>query len=231
LSFTTEVRGRNTNSDFLGSNPLTRDRIRLISAGVYYDRLDPWNGSHALRMELEKGIDILGASKKGDADLSRIEATLDFIVLKLDYQQQRKLDQDWLVVAQISGQKSSKPLFSALQFGYGGQTFGRAYNPSEITGDDGVAAMAELRYDDLKLWQNARLSPYAFYDIGKVWNQATNGETLSASSAGFGIRTAYDSGVSSNMGLAWPLTREASNPIYGENAKDPRFFFSLGYQF
>jgi hemolysin activation/secretion protein len=232
LIFTAELSGRNTNSDFLGDNPLTRDRIRLIRAGVFYDRIDSWNGYHGLRLEIEKGIDGFGSSDKGDADLSRIGATSDFTVLNIDYQQQRKLGHDWLAIAQVSAQNSSAPLFSALQFGYGGQTFGRAYNPSEITGDEGVASMIELRYDDLGLSQKVNLSPYAFYDIGKVWNQSTNGENSSAASAGFGMRISHDSGISSNLGLAWPLTKDASNPIYdSRNGKEPRLFFLLLYQF
>lgn len=231
LTFTAELSGRNTNSDFLSDNPLTRDRIRLLRTGVSYDKIDPWNGYHAMHVDIQQGISGLGASQKGDENLSRAEATPDFTVFSLNYQQQRRLDQDWLGILQIAAQKSTVPLFSALQFGYGGQNFGRAYNPSEITGDDGIEAMLELRYDDIKLWPDAHLSPYTFYDIGKVWNQATNGETLSASSAGFGIRLAHESGASSNLGLAWPLTRAAANPIYGGNGNDPRFFFSIGYAF
>lgn len=230
LSTSFELSGQNTNGDILDGNPLTRDRIRAFRARLDYSGFDKWKGYSSLSFNLSKGLRFLGASEAGDLNLSRAQAKPDFTTARIDLARQQTITKNITATTRVSGQVASGPVLSAEEFGYGGQSFGRAYDPSEILGDEGVAASLELNYHGLSPIQGARITPYLFYDIGKVWNEDTNGISESGSSAGFGVRFNLASGLNSNIGLAVPLTREISNPIYG-NQTSSRLMFQIGYQF
>jgi hemolysin activation/secretion protein len=127
------------------------------------------------------------------------------------------------MLASASGQWASGVLYSSEQFGYGGQAFGRAYDASEITGDRGVAGGLELRYDGLRDLQSVTPQPYVFYDVGSVWNKGAGQPILqSGASAGLGLRFTTAWQQSGNIGMAWPLTRPVSVPIYGSTPYGPR---------
>jgi hemolysin activation/secretion protein len=229
LSFSAGINGKNTDSDVLGSR-FTRDRIRALELQMDYDTSDAWSGYNYINLYIRQGIGAFGASNEGDLLLSRAEADSDFTTTGFSYIRQQEIAQNWSFLAQAAGQWSDAPLFSAEEFGYGGGRFGRAYDPSEITGDHGLAGSLEFRYRGLPLWHDAQFEPYVFYDLGKVWNKDTGGQDISASSAGGGVRANHASGVSANLGVAWPLTRDIDEPIYG-NGKNPRLLMQLGYRF
>jgi hemolysin activation/secretion protein len=221
---------RNTDSDILGT-PLTRDAIRALRAGMNYETLDAWGGYDFLSATVSQGVGILGASKAGQANLSRAEAEPDFTKLEARLTRTQALTSDWAMVVGASMQVASGPLYSAEEFGYGGQSFGRAYDESEITGDHGVAATAELRFTGWKPQWGFLPVPYAFYDVGSVWNEDREQEArASGSSAGAGLRVVSEMGVQTNFGIAFPLTRDVSKPLYG-NDKSPRYLMQVSYGF
>lgn len=222
--------GQNSNGDVFGDTPLTRDRIRAARLMAEMDITDGWQGFNSLTITLNKGLSWLGASDEGDANLSRAEADPEFLATQISYQRQQVLPHSFLATFSLAGQYASGPLFSAEEFGYGGQTFGRAYDPSEIIGDHGLVAALELAYTNLSFGENISLQPYAFYDIGKVWNEDTDGDIASAASAGAGIRLFLPYGVNANLGAAFPLTKPAAIPQYGHE-QDPRLMFGVGVRF
>ena len=127
---------------------------------------------------------------------------------------------------------ASDPLFSSEQFGYGGQSFGRAFDSSELVGDHGIAGSLELRYAGWVIPETATLSPYAFYDIGRAWNidkAQTARET--ASSIGIGMRVSTEFHLSANVGIAFPLIRNVATPIYGDTGSSPRLLFEISQTF
>ncbi|PIR31887.1 MAG: hypothetical protein COV36_06290 [Alphaproteobacteria bacterium CG11_big_fil_rev_8_21_14_0_20_44_7] len=217
---------KNTNSETLGA-PLTRDRIRALRFGAYYDTSDEWSGYNYFNFVVSRGLGIFGASEDGDLNLSRAQAEEDFIKLEAYYTRMQTVTDDILAIASVSGQLSSGALFSSEEYGYGGQGFGRAYDASEIAGDEGVSASLEMRYLGVENIENIRLVPYAFYDIGRVYNDdiAQIGQ-ISASSAGLGIYAAHESGVAVNLGVALPLTKTTDAPQLGSE-KNPRILFSV----
>ncbi len=226
-----KLAGRNSNGDILGDNPLTRDRIRTLSIDLSYDTSDTWDGYNYLTGSVTQGIDILGSNDKGDANLSRANADPSFTRLNLSYLRQQAISDDVVMSTSLAGQIASAPLASSEEFGYGGQRFGRAYDPSEIIGDQGVAASVELQYYGLPYVSNTlQTVPYAFYDIGRVWNKGAIGNTISASSVGVGTRFTHDIATTADIAVAWPLTKPVDNPITGHE-KNPRFIFRLGYKF
>lgn len=229
LDFSLQFDGKNTHGDILGT-ALTRDRIRTLRAGLTFDNMDNFNGSNYVDFTLSRGLNTFGASSAGAPNLSRAEAEPDFSKAEFTYMRQQALGSDFLAVGLLAGQYASKPLYSAEEFGYGGQRFGRAFDPSEITGDHGVAASLELRYQRFPSIGNLVLTPFAFYDIGKVWNLDTGGEDDSGSSAGLGMIMAHHSGATATFTAAKPLTREQEAPHYG-SGEDTRLLFSLSYAF
>jgi hemolysin activation/secretion protein len=137
----------------------------------------------------------------------------------------------WQVNLSATGQYSWQPLLASEQFGFGGPAFGRAYDPSEITGDNGAAGSAELRYSSVRFEElRFGLTPFVYYDIGKVWNISTGGEPASAASAGGGLVLRSDTGLQLTTTGAEPLTRPQANPETG-NGKSPRWLANLSWQF
>lgn len=229
LTFSLLLDGQNTNGDILGS-ALTRDRIRSLRGSMTYERTEDSGAVNFLSFTASQGLSILGASEENDLNLSRAEAEPDFTKLEFTYTRQQYIGSDVLAVGQLAGQYASAPLYSAEEFGFGGQRFGRAYDPSEITGDHGIAASVELQYRGLPRWMSGTHAPFVFYDIGKVWNEDSGGQNLSASSAGVGVRSFYDSGLTTTFTVAQPLTREQEAPLYGD-ANAPRFLFQVTRSF
>ena len=231
LALKLTVDGRNSDTDLL-STPFTRDHVRAVRANAVYDVVDDWQGYNIANVTVSQGLDILGSSQKGDLNLSRAEAKPDFTKAEIALTRLQGISPDWSLLMAASGQVASGPLYSVEEFGYGGQAFGRAFDSSEITGDHGVNGSLELRYDGLKPWPSVTLQPYTFYDIGKVWNDdAGQAAQQSGSSAGIGLRTSSDIGLSGNVGLAWPLTRSIGTPIYGQGKDDPRIMLQVGQTF
>ncbi|MBY0406204.1 MAG: hypothetical protein K2Q01_00810, partial [Rickettsiales bacterium] len=133
-----------------------------------------------------------------------------------------------------TGQASSGALLSAEQFGLGGPIFLSGYDPSELTGDSGLAGRAELQYSENAGYQFlSAYQFYAFYDAGQVWtrNPAAGLESsISLASLGGGVRFNVSAALSGSFEVATPLTKPV-NANLPNNGNDTRAFFSLAYRF
>lgn len=220
-------------SDLLGNTALTRDKIRVARASASFDNSDVWGGSNLVNFTLSQGLDLFGSSEEGDLNLSRSEAKPDFTKAELSLVRLQELASEWAILGQVAGQWASGPLYASEEFGVGGQNYGRAYDTSEIVGDEGASGLLELRYTGWRTLQPINFEPYAFYDIGIVTNQDVAGqaEHESLSSAGAGVRFATTYGQSGMVGLAFPLTRKISAPIYGQGENSPRILLQLSHTF
>ena len=230
LSSRIGIESRDTNTDILGS-PQTRDSIRVVRVNTAYQVTDAWQGSDYGVVTFSQGIGVFGASRSGDSLLSRSEATPDFRKLELYLSRLQTITSSWNALISASGQLASGPLYSSEQFGYGGQAFGRAYDASELTGDHGIDAAIEMRYNGIDPIENMRLMPYGFYDMGRVWNEnAGIDHDMSGASVGGGVRLLSDFGVTGDVGFAFPLWRDASTPL-GRNGESPRYLMQISYGF
>ncbi len=222
--------GRNTNSDILES-PLTRDRIRALRLNASYNLTDNWSGYNTAELTLSQGLNILGASEAGDPNLSRAGARPNFTTAQASVSRTQALPASFSIYGAVSGQMASNTLFSAEEMGYGGQAFGRAYDSSEITGDQGISGSVELRYSAYNQNPGYGFVPYTFYDLGGVWDKGhgTMGSMghQSGSSAGFGLRFRVRKWLTGNLGLAFPLTRDITAPVNGESRHGPRPIFQI----
>ena len=225
------VDSRDVATDTLGT-ALTRDHIRALRLNASYDTSDQWSGYNAANLIISQGIDGLGANKKSDANLSRAGAIPDFTKAELSLSRLQRVNDDWSLQASAMGQIAAGGLYSSEQFGYGGQAFGRAYDSSEITGDQGISGSLELRYSGWSDAEAIRLQPYVFYDVGQVWNDGIGqSKSDSADSAGIGVRFATDWQQTGNIGVAMPLHRDVSAPLYGSGSSGPRILFQVGQEF
>ena len=221
----------NTQSDILGT-PLTRDKIRRLQAAMTYDTADRWSGYSMLSASVTQGINGLGGSKAGQANLSRARAKPNFTKLEIAANRLQNIDNNFQIQTSFAGQLASGPLYSSEEFGYGGQSFGRAYDNSEITGDHGASASIELRYAGVQPVAGITSTPYAFYDAGIIFNDDEGQPAReTASSTGIGLRMENGAGTHANLAIAFPLARKIDAPIYTHNGRAARFMAELAHEF
>lgn len=231
LNIGAEFAFRNTTNDLLGIK-YSEDRVRSIAVRASFDAADTFFGgrhpaSNIITVEASRGLDIFNATETGSATLSRANGHSDFTKLTIDATRIQSITGRISLAIALAAQASADPLLSAEQFGLGGGSFGRGYEPSEVTGDQGVAGSLEARYD-FGLGASWFRSPqgYVFYETGKVWNidpPAGTAKDAALSSAGIGTRFDILDRISVNFEVAKPLTREVAS----QGNKDVRVFFSV----
>ena len=212
------------------------DRIRYLSVHATYDAADTFFGdrypaSNIIEGQWYQGLNILDETHTGSIYLSRGNAQSDFSLFTATATRIQSLIDNTSLAVSASGQVSDAPLVVPMQFGLGGSRFGRGYEPSELTGDEGVAASVEARYD-IPFFSDIFGHPelYAFYDVGQIWNiDALPGTFSSASlaSAGGGIRFTVLGRIDIDFELAKPLTRA----IASRGNKDVRPLFNISTRF
>ncbi len=207
------------------------DKIRALRIGGRLEFMDTLfsGGVNTLDIEAAKGLDIFGASDKGDAQLTRADGDPEFFKLEAELQRLQRLSSQFNVLLGVKGQSSNDALLSSEEFGFGGSSYGRGYDPSEIVGDDGVAGKVELQWNSA-YQSNWMSSPqvFGFWDIGKVWNDnAVVNDVESAASAGLGFRADFVYDVSTEFYVAVPLTHD----VEAERDDDARFYLSVMKRF
>lgn len=230
LSLFTYLNALNSRTDIINT-PLTRDNVRTLALGANYDFIDGWQGVSKIGLTFTKGLSILNASEENDPNLSRADAQPDFTKLGITYSRQSQLTTNLSLEFRAQGQIASGSLYSSEEFGFGGINAGRAYDFSEITGDQGISSVLELQYINLPHFKKHQIIPFVSYDIGKVWNKGNAAlEEISAASASLGAHIASAYGLNADIVLAKPLTKTIDNPLHGEN-DSPVFRFGLNYRF
>jgi hemolysin activation/secretion protein len=211
----------------------TEDRQRIIRANGQLTYLDNWAGYNAANASVSQGLHIMGSSSEGDSNLSRTEGDPTFTKANLELSRLQRIWGPFTGLVAVAGQVSNDPLLASEEFGFGGNEYGRGYDSSEITGDQGVASKVELAYShsvQKKYFNDYQI--YTFYDLGKVWNKdpgAGQPSRESAASAGIGTRMTFLPNVKGDMFIAKPLTHDV--PSRGIDNRDWRFKFSVNTNF
>lgn len=184
------------------------DRIALARLGFYaYGPLA--GGTLQGRATVSQGIPILGATGTNDPLASRFDAEPDFTTLGWWLNWRSGIAPRVSLSLATVGQLSSAPLLIGESFTLGGTSFLRGYDFAQRVGDEGVAGLAELRYDWPKPLGAARhVQLYAFADGGTVSNiaQGLGGGTLASSGAG--LRADITRDLDLDLELAVPLTED-----------------------
>ncbi len=208
----------------------TRDQIRGFRLGITYDRADSWRGVNLLDIELSQGVDGLGSSENDDLRLSRSNGRVDFTKAALYAARLQSLTTRWSFLLAVNAQYACNDLLSSELYSFGGEQFGRGYDPSELVGDHGVSGKLELRFTDmLPLGFTSSYTLYGFYDVGVVYQRETDAfeRSESAASAGLGLRLSLGPYVSCFAELAKPLTRD----VAAEEDRDARGYGGLSIRF
>jgi hemolysin activation/secretion protein len=205
--------------------PLYADHIRTASLTSDYRLQDNFGGTNFLTVNFRQGLDILGASHRGDDYLSRYGASGKFSALNFWYTRYQTITDAWSLKLAAAGQVASGPLFTSQQFYLGGLAFGRGYGSAEISGDNGLAGSAELRFDQkTNLQYLSGYQIYGFIDSGVAWNDGYRlSDGLSLTSAGGGVRFFLLDGLQADIGAAAPLSYRAPD----NSARSARLLFSL----
>lgn len=200
------------------------ERLRVVRLGGVLNFTDRIGGATWVTGEFSRGFKVLHATRDNLSGVSRTGGRSDFFKFKLDVVRRQKLAKHLSLQISASGQKSPHILLSSEEFSVGGSRFGRAYNPSAISGGDGAAGALELRLNSpYKPEMMRRIQLYGYYDIGAVWGEnVTHG---SLASAGGGVRLGLPFNINADFELAWPLTR-AITPGEAGN-RGPRLFFNV----
>jgi len=213
------------------SADLSHDSIRALRFGVSWDLADGARGITSIDLDVSRGLDALGARMEGTAEspLSRAGGRADFTKANLYLARLQSLGSSWggswSVLTAISAQHAFDTLLAPELFAFGGETFGRGYDPSEIAGDSGEAFKFELRFAGYAPAVGVDgYSIYSFYDAGRVRRREPVNEAASehASAAGIGLRL----NAHRWQGLveyAIPLDHD----VAAEGNRDARFFFGI----
>ena len=207
-----------------------KDKIRSVKLSANYD----WTNSQGARTSINGAIahgleGFMGGSRTGDSSLSRQDARADFNKFEFGASRSEPIFRDMMVYAAFSGQFSPTPLYSSEEVGFGGSAVGRAYDPSQITGDKGGSLVAELRGKayDVAPRLGVAMQPFLFADYGIVWNVDEGaGSPQEGASAGAGIRmSAFEYGEA-QFAIAAPLIKREERS-YPEKVGAPRLLIEI----
>jgi hemolysin activation/secretion protein len=190
------------------------DRLASVRAGIRWDHLDGWYGVNLIDAEYSHGLNALGASPFGSPTASRPGGYPDFSKMTLYVARLQSLGGPFSILLAANGQYAFDRLLEAEEFGFGGEIFGRAYDPSEFVGDSAAAGKAELRYT-LETPFGIAATLYVFADRGEVWrrllpDEAGQPRTEAASSDGGGLRLSLGPWLSGYVEVAKPLDHVVS---------------------
>jgi len=215
---------------------LFKDHIRSVRGGISFDFIDKLRGSNIIDVEFSKGFDIFGASSPNQdlPPLSRYQGFSNYKKINANLARYQALGKRFMLVGALSGQYSfNSKLLSSEEFSLGGSQFGRAYDPSEMVGDDGIDGKLELRcntFPGLKFLQ--QIQYFTYYEIGAIWNVGTlisQTRKDSATDLGGGLRVTFNKHLYGNLEITKPLTRDVNTQVAsGRNGKAWRFYFGLG---
>lgn len=213
--------------------PDRKDHIRAIRVGGRVEFIDTLLNVayNVFDVEVGHGLNVLNATSDSDTNVSRPGADWDFFKMEAEYQRLQRVTSKVNFLFAMKGQISDEALWSSEEFGLGGVSYGRAYDPSEVTGDDGIAGKIELQWNEpmqLGVLENYQL--FSFYDAGVVWDKDATTAKLKReelTSAGFGIRADFTSSTQAGAFIAWPLNRD----IATQEDDDPRVYMNVSHRF
>ena len=201
----------NSQSNILAA-PFNRDRLRGIRLKADGDLADSLGGINQLNLTFSQGFQGFGSTRNGSPLASRAAGRVDFSKIESYFSRSQPLIANFSFQVAAYGQYAGTPLLSAEQCGFGGGTFGRAFDPSQLVGDHCWEVSGELRHD-LPFVASflSRAQLYTFSDFGKLYTlKAAVGtpSRVTAASVGagarFGILNTLDADVSVAKGVEGP---------------------------
>jgi len=190
------------------------DEWREVDLALVYQQTGFLRGNTSATLDLTQGLDIFGASAAGAPNVSHLGAVPDFTKLSAIIRRLQALYGPFSLAVVGTGQYAFNTVYIGEEINFGGAQIGRGYDPAAITGDMGVGADVELRYD-LSMLSGVHIdSPnvtinhaelYGFYDAAKVWVHSGTITPDHLESTGFGARMVVEDRLQLGIEAAFPL--------------------------
>lgn len=227
LMIDAEFNAYETRTAFFGQR-FAQDVVRTLSLGADFTLIDKAGGSNRFAARVIQGLDLLGATRDGAPDKSRAAGSSEFTRMVFDAERVQALGNGLSARLALTAQIADRALLAQEEFKLGGAAFGRAFDDSELSGDQGVAGLVELRYA-LPVGEAVGVQLYGFYDHGKVWNDdpVTQMDGVQMASVGAGLRANLEDLMSADLAVAKPLRRDVAT----KGDRDARFFVSVTTRF
>jgi hemolysin activation/secretion protein len=220
LFLTAALSGNDSSVDMMGA-ALSRDRTRWVSLGAEYDDVIDGVGV-VLNPLFLQGISALGANVRNN----------NFQVAQLNGSLSASLTDELSAQLLFSAQYAFTTLPPPVLGFYGGEVFGRAYDPGALAGNSLATAALQIgQHIDTGLPWLSDLNLFAFADYGAAWNPAGSPYGFaSLASAGAGVRAAIGDNLVVTALVAQPLYYESQLARLGIE-QSTRLRFSLSLQF
>ena len=215
-------------STFLGGLPLGDDRLRVGFLALRADGLLD-QGLWQAELQLRRGLDVLGASRLGDAGLSRVESDPTGFVVRADGDFGVQVSRYLTVRGSLRSQWTRNPLIAFERINFGGLTGGQGFDPGALSGDSGVTGTLQFHLPAMAMGGFGSVRPYIHLAGARLWtvNDQGLGDAQGAS-AGVGLQWA--------PGGAWQVEAVWAEPIgrikgAGEDVYGPRFLLRISAAF
>ena len=184
------------------SAPFSLDRLRGVRLRAEADWVDPLKGVNQLFVVASQGIPGAGSTINGNPLASRLAGRVDFTKIEATFARLQSLGGGFSSFIAALGQYGFTPLLYPEVCGYGGRVFGRAFDPSQIIGDNCAEVLGELRYDLPPPGIMTQLQLYAYADRAWLHNIAPDPgipSNVKAASAGGGLRLGWLNSVFADL--------------------------------
>ncbi|MFV3130314.1 ShlB/FhaC/HecB family hemolysin secretion/activation protein [Niveispirillum sp. KHB5.9] len=206
--------------------PFSRDRWRSLDARATYSQLRFLGGDLYAQLGVTQGLDVAGATVRGDAAASRLRPEPWYSKFNAEVAYGYRLPADIGATLTVAGQYTPDTLLAGEEFALGGSRFGRGYNGGDLSGPNGVGGGLELRRSfNPGIERVEGLTLYGFLDTGRVWDSVAASTHLV--SAGGGVRLGLFGKASLSAELARTLR---ALPIPGAEGRRTRLFIDLTVQ-
>ncbi len=183
---------------------LRTEKLRVVEVGGRISGRMGTSSQYLLGLQVRRGLNGLGSTLDA-MDLADDPRRKDFLLTKLQFTELVRFAQRWSVRLDAFGQQSAYVLPDGERYKIGGERLGRGFEVTEIAGDQGLGAKAELRRElSSAAAMVGKTSVYGFYDFAAAWKQDQPGRE-SAASAGIGFAMEFWR-LSGFIEVAKPLT-------------------------
>ena len=209
-----------------GTSPavlFNKDSLRVARIGADYALQDLLLGDSRPAVDqatirLSHGIGLFGASAKGTTTLVRQFSNPEFTKVNVELSRTQTLfpvgtDSTISLFTLLAGQASGDIIPAAEKYYLGGQRLTRGFYSGEVTGDNALAATAELQLNTgvkgglFGSQYDVGLQFYGFYDWGETWENKKLDNNKRLASYGVGLRSTLTPRVEVDVEVLRRLTR------------------------
>lgn len=146
-------------AEFLGGLPLGDDRLRVGFLAFRADGLLD-NGVWQSEIQFRRGLDLWGASRAGDADLSRADADPLSFVVRVEGELGVQATRTTTLRASVRGQWTHDPLVAFERINFGGPSQGQGFDPGALSGDAGISVTLQWLMASMNAGSLGTLRPW-----------------------------------------------------------------------